>query len=70
MMIASWGPEEANGDYIWYPIFYDMDTQLGINNSGQVYWDYDVDATPPLAWRATNSQGQLITRNINVALLN
>lgn len=55
MMIASWGPtshtedEEGNiipGNYIWYPIFYDMDTQLGVNNSGQVYWDYDEDATP------------------------
>lgn len=54
MMIASWGPRTQTisgtnvipGDYIWYPIFYDMDTQLGINNSGQVYWDYDVDATP------------------------
>ncbi len=54
MMIASWGPKTQTisgtdvipGDYIWYPIFYDMDTQLGINNSGQVYWDYDVDATP------------------------
>lgn len=54
MMIASWGPRTQTisgtnvipGNYIWYPIFYDMDTQLGINNSGQVYWDYDVDATP------------------------
>ena len=44
MMIASWGPEKEGGDYIWYPIFYDMDTQLGVNNSGTVYWDYDVNA--------------------------
>jgi len=51
MMLASWGPEREGGDYIWYPIFYDLDTQLGINNSGQVYWDYDVDATPPLTTR-------------------
>ena len=46
MMMASWGPELAGGEYIWYPIFYDMDTQLGVNNSGQVYWDYDTEATP------------------------
>lgn len=54
LMIATWGPRTQTisgsdiipGNYIWYPIFYDMDTQLGINNSGQVYWDYDVDATP------------------------
>jgi len=44
MMIATWGPEKEGGDYIWYPIFYDMDTQLGVNNSGTVYWDYDVNA--------------------------
>lgn len=43
MMLASWGPEEEGGDYIWYPIFYDMDTQLGVNNSGVVYWDYDCE---------------------------
>lgn len=33
-MMASWGPQKKGGDYIWYPIFYDMDTQLGINNTG------------------------------------
>ena len=45
MMIASWGPREAGGDYIWYPIFYDIDTQLGLNNSGAYLWDYDADVT-------------------------
>lgn len=44
-MFASWGPQEQNGDYIWYPIFYDMDTQLGINNTGLPSFDYDIDAT-------------------------
>ena len=43
MMIASWGPREAGGDYIWYPIFYDVDTQLGLNNVGAKLWDYDED---------------------------
>jgi len=45
MMIASWGPREANGDYIWYPIFYDIDTQLGLNNVGAKLWDYDEDCS-------------------------
>ena len=46
MMIASWGPMENKGDdYIWFPIFYDIDTQLGINNTGIPTWDYDVDAS-------------------------
>lgn len=45
MMMASWGPHEVGGDYIWYPIFYDIDTQLGLNNSGAYLWDYDADVT-------------------------
>lgn len=45
MMIASWGPQEAGGEYIWYPLFYDLDTQLGINNTGIPSFEYNVDAT-------------------------
>lgn len=45
MMLASFGPHELDGDYIWYPIFYDIDTQLGLNNSGAYLWDYDADVT-------------------------
>jgi hypothetical protein len=45
MMLASWGPQEENGEYIWYPIFYDVDTQLGVNNSGVPSWEYNTNAT-------------------------
>ncbi len=45
MMMSTWGPHEAGGEYIWYPIFYDIDTQLGLNNSGAYLWDYDADVT-------------------------
>ena len=45
MMIASFGPRERNGEYIWYPIFYDIDTQLGLNNVGAKLWDYDQDCS-------------------------
>lgn len=45
MMFASFGPKEEGGDYIWFPIFYDMDTQMGINNSGIPLWDYDAEPT-------------------------
>ena len=45
MMLASWGPMEQDGEYIWFPIFYDVDTQLGLNNIGAVLWDYNADAT-------------------------
>ena len=44
-MMASWGPLKQGGDYIWYPIFYDIDTQLGINNTGIPSFEYNVDAT-------------------------
>jgi len=44
-MFASWGPQEQGGDYIWYPMFYDIDTQLGINNTGIPSFEYYVDAT-------------------------
>ena len=44
-MFASWGPQEENGDYIWYPMFYDLDTQLGINNTGIPSFQYNIDAT-------------------------
>ena len=44
-MMASWGPLKEGGDYIWYPIFYDIDTQLGINNTGIPSFEYSVDAT-------------------------
>ena len=33
------------GDYIWYPIFYDIDTQLGINNTGIPSFEFNVDAS-------------------------
>ena len=45
MMMATFGPREAGGEYIWYPIFYDADTQLGLNNVGAKLWDYDEDCT-------------------------
>lgn len=51
-MFASWGPQKNNIEkvtgiqhYIWYPIFYDIDTQLGINNTGIPSFEYYVDAT-------------------------
>jgi hypothetical protein len=44
-MFASWGPLKEGGEYIWYPIFYDIDTQLGVNNTGIPSFEYNVDAT-------------------------
>ena len=55
LMLATWGPHEEGSDYIWYPIFYDIDTQLGINNSGVPTWDYDVNPTEGKVFSTTNS---------------
>lgn len=44
-MMASWGPLVEGGDWIWYPIFYDIDTQLGINNTGIPSFTFNIDAT-------------------------
>ena len=43
MMFSSWGPMKEGGDYIWFPIYYDVDTQLGVNNSGIPSWEYNVE---------------------------
>ena len=40
MMLASWDHT------IWYPIFYDMDTMLGINNTGFNKFSYDIEDDP------------------------
>ena len=55
MMLATWGPQTAGGNYIWYPIFYDVDTQLGINNSGVPLWDYDVNPSDDNVFSTANS---------------
>lgn len=44
-MMASWGPQVPGGEYIWYPVFYDLDTQLGINNTGIPSFEYYVNAS-------------------------
>lgn len=42
MMFASWG-NEGSGEYKWYPIFYDNDTCLGINNEGALSFSFNVE---------------------------
>ena len=54
-MMATWGPIEEGGEYIWFPIFYDIDTQLGINNSGVPTWDYGVDPSDQNSFSTSDS---------------
>ena len=56
MMIATWGPtRNSQGNYVWYPIFYDIDTQLGLNNVGALLWDYNEDNTENRTFSTGNS---------------
>ena len=55
MMLASWGPQTAGGEYIWFPIFYDVDTQLGINNSGYPTMEYNVEPSNEGLFSTNNS---------------
>lgn len=53
-MMASWG-NEGSGDFKWYFIFYDNDTILGLNNSGLIKYDYDLEADTPNAYSGKDS---------------
>ena len=35
--------EKIPSEYVWFPIYYDIDTQLGVNNSGVPSWEYNVE---------------------------
>lgn len=43
MMFACYDADPDNNVGHWLPIFYDMDTMLGLNNSGQIVYSYDVE---------------------------
>lgn len=43
MMLASWG-NEGSGAFKWYPIFYDSDTILGLNNEGLNVFGYNIES--------------------------
>jgi hypothetical protein len=58
MMIATWGKERRTyktlqnetretNNYIFYPIFYDMDTMLGLDNTGKNRFNYYDEDTDP-----------------------
>lgn len=56
MFLSSWGPTaDSDGEYVWFPVFYDMDTQLGVNNTGIPTYEYDTNATEDNAFSTSNS---------------
>ena len=58
LMMATWD------DLHWYPIFYDMDTMLGLNNYGYNKYHYDVEDTDPNVY---NGQASVLWNNFRVA---
>lgn len=69
MMLSSWGPVENGGHYIWFPIYYDIDTQLGVNNSGVPSWEYNVEPTTgfnnPGGGKAFSTANSLLWNNFH-----
>ena len=43
MVLTTWGRDEVTGNTIWYPQLYDLDSALGLDNSGRMKYDPDVD---------------------------
>ena len=57
MMIATWDNQH------WYPIFYDMDTMLGLNNYGYNKFDYNVEDKDENVF---NGQASVLWNNLKV----
>lgn len=57
------------GDYIWFPIYYDIDTQLGVNNSGVPSWEYNVEPSSgfnsPSGKKIFSTANSLLWNNIH-----
>lgn len=59
MMLATWD------NTIWYPIFYDMDTALGLNNYGYNKYGFDTEDTTPNVYNGSLS---ILWNNVRLAL--
>lgn len=52
MMLCSFDQDMDAGTGHWFPIFYDMDTQLGIDNEGKIRFLYDDEDYEPAKFNA------------------
>ncbi|GEM_PF-2613641 len=59
-MLTTYGERGASGELLWYFIFYDNDTVLGINNEGQIAFDFNIESKDPHGdghvWNGWNSE--------------
>jgi hypothetical protein len=79
MMIATWGKEnreylDSAGtkhefyDYVWYPIFYDMDTMLGLDNTGVDRFNYYDGDTNPSIFNGNDVLWNFVRDNLTLEL--
>ncbi|WP_165021519.1 CotH kinase family protein [Dysgonomonas sp. ZJ279] len=59
MMLTTYGERGVTGELIWYFIFYDNDTVLGINNEGRIAFEYNIESQDIIGsghvWNGWNS---------------
>jgi len=66
MMLVSYNANNNTGEGVWYPIFYDMDTQMGVNNTGKLVYRYDVKDTTPGIFNTCADYPRLANGDIDV----
>lgn len=57
MMMCSYDLDSDAGTGHWFPIFYDMDTILGVDNSGVLRYSYDVADEDEMIYNASANYG-------------
>lgn len=60
MMMCSFDLDSDAGTGHWFPIFYDMDTILGVDNSGVLRYSYDVDDATETIYNASANYGTYV----------
>ncbi len=62
MFLASWDKT------IWYPVFYDMDTTFGLNNEGELIFEYNVETNDTIGTQNVyNGKNSLLWQNFEQA---
>lgn len=59
------GTKKKVYQYEWYPIFYDMDTMLGLNNEGKHVYDYYTEDTDPSVYNGEEVLWNFVRDNLN-----
>lgn len=59
LFISTWDGQK------WYPIFYDMDTCYGLNNEGEIVFNYDVEFNDSLGTKSVfNGAASILWNNV------